>query len=180
MSAPVVAALIGVGGAIVGAAIVGVVSLHVAKRGASERERTRREQNLLAAFQYFDGRTQRRSVGLSIIEASWRDMPELLPMFVPLLVNQAIYLITQSKEKEDAELEYRNLDRIVALLTKRSARPGAVDGYGALREILRKKLGGGYERGLPLKRERINKYRGRLGDEALGVTGGLREKTPER
>ena len=174
MSDTVVAALIGAAGIIVGTAIAGGMTWLQARREARERERTRREQNLLAAFQYFTGRTQARSVGLSIIEASWRDTPQSLPMFIPLLVNQAIYLVTQSKEKEDAALEYRNLDRIFALLGESGARPRAAGGDRELSDILRKRAGGKFERGLKLDAPRVNRYL-----KLLGEAGDVRENVPE-
>lgn len=170
MSDTVVAALIGAAGLVVGTAIAGGMTFLQARREARERERIRREQNLLAAFQYFVGRTQPRSVGLSIIEASSRDMPTFLPMFVPLLVNQAIYLITQSKEKEDAALEYRNLDRILALLAKSAALPGAADSDPELSDLLRERVGREYGRGLKLDVGRVNGYL-----KLLGERGDVRE-----
>jgi hypothetical protein len=87
-----------------------------------------------------------------------------LPRFVPLLTNQAIYLITQSGADDDAELEYRNLDRIVGLLAKPSARLRAEGGYAEVRAVLRKKRDGEYLRGLRLSTEDIDGYLTRLGE----------------
>jgi hypothetical protein len=187
MSDEVVAAIIGVSGVLVGAGIAGGLSLRQATLAARERQQVRREQNYIAAFQYFDGKTQRRSVGISIIAASWREMPELLPMFVPLLVHQAIYLITQSREKEDAALEYRNLDRIIDLLATSAAQRGSLDGYRELRKILRNRASGQHARRLPLKPDCINAYlellgetRGHVGDTPEAVPSGGERERPDR
>jgi hypothetical protein len=80
---------------------------------------------------------------------------------VPLLVNQAIYLFAQSKQKEEAELEYRNLDRIVALLLNPSARSGSNDIKQVL-AVLPKNANGQSAGGLPLNQERIDGYRDRM------------------
>lgn len=101
-------------------------------------------------------------------------MPKFLPMFVPLLVNQAIYLITQSKEKEDAALEYRNLDRIIALLANSAARPGGDDSDRELPRILHERAGRECERGLKLDVGRVNGYL-----ELLGEAGDVRESIPD-
>jgi hypothetical protein len=53
MSDEVVAAIIGVGGVLVGAGIAGGLSLRQATLAARERQQVRREQNFIAAFQYF-------------------------------------------------------------------------------------------------------------------------------
>ena len=158
MSDQVVAALIGLGGVLVGALLAGGVSLYQARVAANERRETRREQNLMAAFQYFDGKTQRRSVGLSIIEAGWRQTPKLLPMFVPLLAYQAIHLIAVSGGGEDAALEHKNLDRIVDLLALASVESGTAGDFSAVQEALAKKKRGEYQKGLPLDGPRIDAY----------------------
>jgi hypothetical protein len=84
VSSAVVTALIGVGGVLVGAALAGGITGWQNKVASAERTQTRREQNLIAAFQYFDGGTQRRSVGLSIIEAPARGGAALSPWGSPV------------------------------------------------------------------------------------------------
>ena len=159
MSDAVVAGIVGaaVGGVLAGA--ISTLQLLIAKR---EREQTRHEQNLIAAFQYFDGRTQRRSVGISIIEAYSSEMPKLVPMFIPLLANQAVYLLTQSKQPKDAEHEYRNLDRITELLEEAKSSGKFRERYRDLQSVLDKKERGTYARGLELTVEQIATCRARL------------------
>lgn len=90
--------------------------------GSEERERVRirHEQRVFGALEYFTGDTQRRNVGISIIEGSWREAPEMRRIFVPLLVNQASYLLEKSAQK-DASHEIDNCTRIVWLLIEWSA-----------------------------------------------------------
>ncbi|MGW3959268.1 hypothetical protein ACWED2_05565 [Amycolatopsis sp. NPDC005003] len=81
-----------------------------------ERTQTRQEENIFHALEYFTGRTQRRNVGISIIEGYWHDIPRLRGILIPLLVNQGKYLLLQS-ENTDSEHETDNCIRIMQLLT---------------------------------------------------------------
>jgi hypothetical protein len=69
-------------------------------REAAERINTRQEENVLRALEYFTGQTQRRNVGIAIVEGYWHTTPHLRGILVPLLVNQAVYLLEQSKKQE--------------------------------------------------------------------------------
>jgi hypothetical protein len=82
-----------------------------------ERERgdMRREQRAFSALEYFTGDTQRRNVGIAIIEGSWRDIPYMRRIYIPLLTNQASYLLEKSGQK-GAVHEIDNCKRIVELL----------------------------------------------------------------
>jgi hypothetical protein len=156
------AVVAGIVGAAVGGVLTGVFSLLQLCAARREREQTRHEQNLIAAFQYFDGKTQRRSVGLSIIEAYRSEMPKLVSMFIPLLANQAVYLLTQSEQPEDAEHEYRNLDRIMDLLGEAKSSGKFHERYGDLEKILDGKEQGKYARGLTLTDAQVAECRGRV------------------
>src|SRR5688572_13683911 len=68
---------------------------------AKDRERERREQQLYAALQNFKGGTQRRNIGIAVIEQYWSILPEMRPILRPLLINQAIYLLKESKQVRD-------------------------------------------------------------------------------
>ena len=80
-------------------------------------QRRQREDSVLQALQYFGGRTQVRSVGVSVIDGLWDETPEFRSIFVPLLINQAIYLLEESKQ-ESAKHELFNLRRIMDLLIR--------------------------------------------------------------
>ncbi|HWX45079.1 MAG TPA: hypothetical protein VNY52_07125 [Solirubrobacteraceae bacterium] len=154
--------MIGIIGLAVGGLLTGGFSLLQSRLAVREREQARRQQNLMAAFQYFDGGTQRRSIGISIIEAYQRTMPELLPMFIPLLANQAVYLLTRSKQSEGVEHEDRNLERIMDLLGEAKPSGEFADRYDDLAEVLEQKTAGSYPLGLKLSPERLAKYRRRV------------------
>ena len=130
--------------ALIGATIAGSFALGQTGIGFVERreagriaERERRESYVFQALQHFTGHSQPRSVGISVLEGSWDSLPELRPMLVPLLCNQAIYLIRQSGQ-EDAAHEVDNLHRILELLI-RTPRPDPA--LGTYYANLQKSLG---------------------------------------
>jgi hypothetical protein len=158
MSDEVAAAIIGLGGALIGGVLTGGVSLWQAARAERARQETRRREHLIGAFQYFDGKTQRRNIGVSIVEAYWAEMPTLRAMFVPLLAGQAVYLLTQSEQPDDAELEYVNLDRMMHMLGDMRSRSEFADQYHKLDSILKRKAERGYSRGLTLDEDQLQRY----------------------
>lgn len=79
-----------------------------------ERDRLRYEQIVLSSLDYFTGqdpKAKRRHCG-PVLQGAWSKMPHLRSIFVPLLVNQAMYLLEES-EQEEARHERENLDRII-------------------------------------------------------------------
>jgi hypothetical protein len=134
----------GVIGAAVGGVVAGGFSLAQSALASKERSRTRLEQNLFSALQYFGGGTQERSIGISIVEGYRNQMHQLLPMFVPLLANQALYLLTNPKAKagERAD-EESNLRRIMNLLgeAKAESRGAYRDRYKELADVLKDESG---------------------------------------
>lgn len=130
----------GVIGAAVGGVVAGGFSLAQSALASKERGRTRLEQNLFSAFQYFGGGTQERSIGISIVEGYRNELHMLLPMFVPLLANQALYLLTNPKAKAgDRADEESNLRRIMNLLggAKAQSQGAYRDRYEELAALLR-------------------------------------------
>ena len=142
-------------GAIAGAAISGVVAIVLsvlsfldrrAERRQRERERdadhNERDYHLIREYlfqslEHFTGGQQKRSVGISAVEGLSEQVPELRPIFAPLLVNQVIYVLTKIPEQivserpkraedatkpkrfDEADLdkhEANNLDRMLELL----------------------------------------------------------------
>jgi hypothetical protein len=53
----------------------------------------------------------------AVLEGYWEEVPELRGVLVPLIVNQTIYLLTQSDQKE-ARHERDNLERLIDLLRR--------------------------------------------------------------
>jgi hypothetical protein len=76
-------------------------------------------RNLLyTGLSWFEGDTQKRSIGIALIEASWSQDKVLQQAWRSVLTNQAIYLIGRSKQL-DAPHEIDNLDRIMDIIRSR-------------------------------------------------------------
>ncbi|MEZ0386534.1 MAG: hypothetical protein ACAI34_05680, partial [Verrucomicrobium sp.] len=64
---------------------------------------------------YFDGGSQRRSLGIAMVEGVWKYRSSYAQVLVPVLVLQAIYLL-RATDNRTAAHEERNLIRILRLL----------------------------------------------------------------
>ncbi len=66
-----------------------------------DRARERIEDILVTSLSYFEGGTQKRNVGIALIEAHWDNerCQHLRPMWRFILMNQATYLLTKFDEK---------------------------------------------------------------------------------
>lgn len=118
-----------------------------AERAAIEASRARFREVLFESLRWFEGKTQRRSIGISIVEASWDEYPELRPIWRGVLVNQAVYLLTVSEQKEKLP-EIANLRRIMAVLVREASDLDSVSRASlrtALESRLRGSIGGGVE-----------------------------------
>src|SRR5262245_22042952 len=68
-------------------------------KAARERELTRKASRdrlrdiLYASLRWFEEGTQRRSIGISVVEASWDLFPEFRTVWLGVLTNQAVYLL---------------------------------------------------------------------------------------
>jgi hypothetical protein len=82
--------------------------------GYLERSRAREEERLGRTLDYFDGGSQRRSIGISLIEGVWVKKRRFDDIIVPLVANQVVYLLL-STESRDPHNE-RNLVRLVMTL----------------------------------------------------------------
>jgi len=91
--------------------IVALVTLGI---GYVERKAARDDDLLGKTLGYFDGGSQRRSIGISLLEGIWIRRPSTFPVIVPLIANQIVYLL-HSTDSHDAHNE-RNLVRLVMLL----------------------------------------------------------------
>lgn len=74
-----------------------------------------RVDRLYNSLQWFEGDTQKRSIGIAMIEANWNEETDFQKIWIPVLINQAIYLLLQSGQNK-APHEIANLKRIMALL----------------------------------------------------------------
>ena len=87
--------------------IVAIVTLLL---GYRERRQSREEERLAQTLEYFGGGSQRRSIGIALIEGLWASNSRHHNVIVPLIANQIVYLLL-STTSIDAHNE-RNLVRL--------------------------------------------------------------------
>jgi hypothetical protein len=92
-----------------------ILALYVTKSSRRAQEREKMKEHLFDALKWFEKGTQKRSIGLSVIEANWDDYRELRPVWQALLINQALHLLTMSGQRNSPP-EHNNLGRIMSLL----------------------------------------------------------------
>jgi hypothetical protein len=80
-----------------------------------DAEQARLQAHVLDSLKWFEGKTQKRSIGIAVVEGNWDRFPDLRAMWVPILTNQAEYLLAESGQ-DDAIHERENLIRIMRLL----------------------------------------------------------------
>ncbi len=80
-----------------------------------ERKRISNNDLLLKALGYFEGGTQKRSIGISLIEGLIKEKRDYSNVLIPLLTNQTVYLLLQNKTETRIH-EERNVIRIFNLL----------------------------------------------------------------
>jgi hypothetical protein len=148
--------------ALIGASVGVTIALMQAVLGYLERRKSRRDTALFQAFQYFDGGTQRRNIGVAIVEGLWQEAPHLRGLFIPLLVNQAIYLLTVSDQSE-ARHEQDNLRRIMVLVTvQANTAAGFADHYRELLRAVEDKKAGRARAGVGVDAKTLEDWMGRL------------------
>jgi len=75
------------------------------------------ESFLVDSLKYFQHGIQQRSIGIGLVEAYWTDFPRLRPVWVSVLANQAVYIISKiAKDQGIPSHEADNLQRIHSLL----------------------------------------------------------------
>ena len=84
--------------------------------GYFERQQQRNDDLLLKTAEYFKGSAQERNIGISLIEGLIKPRKHQYGVIIPLLANQFIYLLIQTKETSADEK--RNLVRIFFLLNE--------------------------------------------------------------
>ena len=83
--------------------------------GFFERKKEKNDEMLLRTVEYFTGGSQKRSVGISLIEGLLKQKKSYHEIVAPLLANQFVYLLLSS-DSDSAVHEERNLVRIYFLL----------------------------------------------------------------
>lgn len=106
---------------------------------AKKTERQKADELFLTALDFMGGGTQRRNLGIAAITMYWRKFPEHKQLCLEMLVGAAIYLLTESKQK-DAGHELFNLNRIMVLIQDVSSKVQDRGGVDQLNEVLKRRL----------------------------------------
>lgn len=118
MEAEISASLVAAIAAIIVAISTTVFNFYQFKISRKDQIENELNKILFDSLKWFEGGTQKRSIGIAIIEGYWNQKKEKLEnVWKPLLINQAIHILEESKEK-DKSTEISNLERIVKLLGK--------------------------------------------------------------
>jgi hypothetical protein len=105
---------------------------------ATEGSRDRLRDILYESLRWFEGESQKRSIGISVVDASWDVFPEFRPIWLAVLANQAVYLLIVSEQKDKAH-EIMNLARIMRMLVEQKANLDLV-ALEAVLEALKKRI----------------------------------------
>jgi hypothetical protein len=148
--------------AVVGGWGVALVTLAI---GYVERKAAREDDLLGKTLGYFDGGSQRRSIGISLLEGIWIRKPITFPVIVPLIANQIVYLL-HSTDSHDAHNE-RNLVRLVMLLQKvPNLQSMYHDRWGDVCDALHRKFENNEsKKGIPVSKPTLKLWAKGLGNE---------------
>jgi hypothetical protein len=112
-------------------------------------------ETVIASLESFTGGTQARGIGISIIEFNWDEKPESRKVWVPILHNQALYLLTESRSA-DKRHEQQNLERIMNLL--QTARNESLLKPTQLASLVEAILSNGRPAGVTVEPEKLNEW----------------------
>ena len=140
--------------------IVAVLTVWI---GYQERTKAREQERLQQTLQYFTGGTQKRSVGIALIEGVWRHKPQYLDILLPVIANQFVYLLVTTDSEDEAH-EERNLVRLYNLLAEMPGRTVQQRHYFCdVLDAIEKKVDG-EERGLKMTPQTLTIWRKTLDD----------------
>jgi len=140
--------------------VVAIVTLII---GYLERKSAREEDRLGKTLDYFDGGSQRRSIGISLVEGVWLKKQNYHDVLVPLVANQIVYLLL-STDSHDAHNE-RNLVRLVFILQSvPNLRQKYHDRWGDVCDAIYQKYEG-ESKGMPVSRQTLLLWAKGLGYE---------------
>jgi len=112
--------VLGVLGGIVGVLIQRLWHRRDEQRLAERAERDRLQAHILDSLKWFEGKTQKRSIGIAVIEGNWNRFADVRLTWLAVLTNQAVYLLAKAGQ-DDAAHERSNLTRIMALISRTDA-----------------------------------------------------------
>jgi hypothetical protein len=121
------------------------------EQAAKDAERARHRDILYESLKWFEGGTQKRSIGIAVVNTSWPMFEEFRPLWVEVFANQAIYLLTVSDQK-DKPHEHDNLRRIMEVVIREHSllQP---ESYRIVLHTIEEKLKGQPSGGLTLTEE---------------------------
>jgi hypothetical protein len=85
-----------------------------------EAYRARQRDILYESLKWFEGKTQKRSIGIAVVCASWNAHEEFRALWTEVFANQAIYLLMDSHQGDHAH-ERDNLRRIMEVLVREAS-----------------------------------------------------------
>ncbi|MGB8508344.1 MAG: hypothetical protein WCD76_08060 [Pyrinomonadaceae bacterium] len=133
-----------------------LVAIFTLMLGYLERKQTREEERLGRTLDYFDGGSQRRSIGIALIEGLWMNKARHHDVIVPLIANQIVYLLLSSKSS-DAH-EERNLVRLVMIFKSiPNLRAKYHDRWADVCDAIGRKLEG-EQNGMPVSPQTLNMW----------------------
>ncbi len=111
------------------------------------QQRAQLQDQVSNSLKWFEGGSQKRSLGIADIETHISDQKfrDFYQVWAAVLVNQAIYLIVES-EQTDSLQETNNLERMLNMLPRLPAT------YEPIREAYSKRIQGHVKKGVPLSR----------------------------
>lgn len=146
-------------GWIVSTASSASVAIVLAIVGAYERYRLEKQNTLIRALEYLTGGSQKRSVGIALIEGLWHKEHPYYRAILPALTNQAVYLLLVTKSKGPHQSQ--NFSRIMNLLLRVPYDPNFEAYFIELIEALRlredKTMATGIELAAPIAKMWIKK-----------------------
>jgi hypothetical protein len=113
-----------------------VVAIILAVTGLIERRKDSKRETMLNALEHLTGGSQKRSVGIALIEGLWCDGHPFDRAILPALVNQALYLLLET-ESGGGRHQVHNWLRIMNLIMRVPARKEFHQLYCELADALR-------------------------------------------
>lgn len=109
--------------AVLSAALSGfLVARFTARWNADASKAARLEEHVFNSLQWLSGGTQKRSIGIAVIDANWTTLPNLHETWTSVLVAQAVYLLAQKGRKKTTQHELTNANSILRILQKKDVR----------------------------------------------------------
>jgi len=128
------------------------------ERAAERAERDRVQAHVLDSLKWFEGKSQKRSIGIAVVEGNWARFPDLHSTWAAVLVNQAVYLLAESGQ-DDAKHEIDNFYRIQTLLNQPDANMTSLQKQAIAAAITRNAAGDGLK---GLNRKMLEDWRSAL------------------